>query len=86
MAIYNTAISVINIEDLEFNNNNEYNPLRTRNARGRPKKKKENRNIYKIIRKLRNDKLEIEKNKPVIRPNNYYKIYSESGYNAQTCR
>jgi hypothetical protein len=77
---------IINIEDFEFNNNNEYNPPRTRNTRRRPKKKKKNRNIYKIIRKLRNNKLEIKKDKLVIRPNNRYKTCSELDYNAQICR
>jgi hypothetical protein len=81
MAIYDTAIFVINIKDFEFNNNNKCNSLRTRNTRGRPKKKKI-RNIYKIIKKLRNNKLEIEINKLIIRPNNRYKIYNESGHNA----
>jgi uncharacterized protein (DUF1015 family) len=86
MAIYNTAISIINIEGFEFDNNNEYNLLRTRNARGRPKKKRKNRDIYKIIKKLRNNELGIGEGELIIRPNNRYKIYSESGHNAQTCR
>jgi hypothetical protein len=86
MAIYDTAIFIINIKNLEFNNDNEYNLPRTRNARRRPKKKKKDRNTYKIIKKLRDNKLGIGGNKLVIRPNNYYKIYNKLGHNAQTCR
>jgi hypothetical protein len=86
MAIYDTAMSVINIEDLEFNNDNECNPPRTRNARGRPKKKREDRDTYRAIRGLRDDKLGVGGGELVIRPSNRYKICGELGHNAQTCR
>jgi hypothetical protein len=86
MAIYDTAISVINIEGLEFNNDNEYNPLRTRNARGRPKKKRKDRDTYRAIRGLRDDKLGVGRGELIIYPSNYYRICGELGHNAQTCR
>jgi Sec-independent protein secretion pathway component TatC len=44
LAIYEIPILVINIEDLELDDDNEYNLLRTRKPRGRPKKRKEKQN------------------------------------------
>jgi hypothetical protein len=89
IATYDTMISIVNTENFKFNNNNKCNSPQTRYTRRRS-------NffiiIYKIIKKLRDTKLEIKeiinKNGLVIRPKTYYKtyykIYSEIEYNTRT--
>jgi hypothetical protein len=59
LAIYEISMPVINTEDLELDDDNEYNLLRTRKPRGRPKKKREDRTIYRAIRRLQDAELEL---------------------------
>jgi hypothetical protein len=87
IATYDVAILVINIKDFKFSENYKYNSPRTRYARGRPKKKKQNKKIYRVLRGLRNDELELKKiDRLVIRPKIYCGICGEIGHNAQIYR
>jgi hypothetical protein len=94
IATYDTVISVVNTENLKFDDDNEYNPPQTRHTRGRPKKKREDRAIYRAIRGLRDTELEMEEtineNGLAMRPKAYYRTYygtcGETGYNTRTCR
>jgi hypothetical protein len=86
MAIYDTAMPVVNIEGLELDDDNECNPPRTRNARGRPKKKREDRDTYRATRGLRDDELGVGGGELVMRPSNRCGTCGELGHNAQTCR
>jgi hypothetical protein len=90
IATYDAAISVVNTENLELDDDNECNPPQTRHTRGRPKKKREDRAIYRATRGLRDTELEMEEtmseNGLVMRPKAYCGTCGETGYNARTCR
>jgi hypothetical protein len=87
IATYDVAISVVNTEDLELSEDHECNPPRTRHARGRPKKKRQDRGTYRASRGLRDDELELEEvDGLVIRPKTHCGTCGETGHNAQTCR
>jgi hypothetical protein len=87
IATYDVAILVINTKDFKFNENHEYNSSQIRYTRGRSKKKKQDRDIYRTSRKLRDDELEFKKiNRLVIRLKTHYGTCGETSYNAQTYR
>ena len=90
IATYDTVMSVVNTENLELDDDNECNPPQTRHARGRPKKKRQDRAIYRATRGLRDTELEVgevlNKNGLVIRSKTCYGTCGETGYNTRTCR
>ena len=83
IATYDVAILVINTKDFKFNKNHECNPPRTRYTRGQPKKKRQNRGIYRTLRGLRDNELELEEiDGLVIRLKTHYGTCGETGHNA----
>jgi hypothetical protein len=90
IATYDTTMSIVNTEDLELDDDNEYNPPQTRHARGRPKKKRQDKTTYRATRRLRDTELEVgealNENGLVMRSKTYYRTCSKKGHNTQTCR